>query len=212
MSSHEGQPLLHAGPELSLARAAMIMLHGRGAGAADILGLASQFPYADLAFLAPQADQNSWYPYSFLVPEQQNRPGLDSAMRVISSLILESELQMIPRERIFLLGFSQGGCLALEFAARHPARYGGVFGLSGGLFGPPGTTWEYEGSLENTPVFIGCSDVDPHVPQSRVEETAEALRRIGGDVDLRIYPGMGHTVSADEIEAINSVISGSLAS
>lgn len=210
MTSHEGQPLLHAGPEPSRARGVMILLHGRGAGASDIMGLVPQFPYPRLAFLAPQADQNSWYPYSFLVPIQQNQPGLDSAMRVVSSLVLESELQSIPKERIFLLGFSQGGCLALEFAARHPARYGGVFGLSGGLFGPPGTTWEYDGSLQGAPVFIGCSDVDPHIPQSRVEETADAMRRLGGDVDLQIYPGMGHTVSAAEIGAINAIIATSL--
>ncbi len=210
MASHEGRPLLHTGPELPLADAVMIMLHGRGAGAADILGLAPQFPYPNLAFLAPQAEQNTWYPYSFLVPVQQNRSGIDSAMRVITSLILESELQRIPKERVFLLGFSQGGCLALEFVAQNPARYGGVFGLSGGLFGPPGTAWEYEGSLEGTPVFIGCSDVDPHVPRARVEETADALRRLGGDVDRQIYPGMGHTVSGAEVEAINAIISRSL--
>ena len=210
MASHEGQPLLHTGPELPQAAAVMILLHGRGAGASDILALAPHFPYPSLAFVAPQAEQSSWYPYSFLVPLQQNRSGVDSAMRVISSLVLESELQGIPKERVFLLGFSQGGCLALEFAAQHPARYGGVFGLSGGLFGPPGTAWEYEGSLDGTPVFIGCSDVDPHIPRSRVQETADALQRLGGDVTLSIYPGMGHTVSDAEIGAINAIIARSL--
>lgn len=206
MSLHEGQPLLQEGPEVALASAAMIMIHGRGAAAADILALSSQFPYDNLAFLAPQAESRSWYPYSFLVPIQQNEPGITSAMTVIKSLVMECELQAIPREKVFILGFSQGACLALEFAARHPARYGGVFGLSGGLIGPPGTSWESERSLEQTPVFIGCSDVDPHIPRSRVEESAEALRALGGAVDMQIYPGMGHTIGGEELEAINAVI------
>ena len=210
MSLHEGQPLLHEGPELGLAGAVMIMIHGRGAGAADIMGLAPQFQRENLAFLAPQAEGHSWYPYSFLVPVQQNEPGISSAMTVISSLVLESELHDIPRERIFVLGFSQGACLALEFAARHPARYGGVFGLSGGLIGPPGTTWESEESLAETPVFLGCSDVDPHIPRSRVEESAEVLRRLGGNVDMQLYPGMGHTISGAEIEAVNQVVATAL--
>jgi len=210
MSLHEGQPLLQQGTDLALASAAMIMIHGRGAGAADIIGLAPQFRYENLSFLAPEAESRSWYPYSFLVPLQQNEPGIGSAMTVINSLVMETELHSIPRERIFLLGFSQGACLALEYAARHPARYGAVFGLSGGLFGPPGTTWESEESLENTPVFIGCSDVDPHVPRARVEESAEAMKKLGGDVDLQIYPGMGHTISGAEIEAMNRVLAAAL--
>ena len=206
MSLHEGQPLLHEGPEVSLASAAMIMIHGRGAGAADIIALAPQFHYENLAFLAPQAEGRSWYPYSFLVPVQQNEPGISSAMTVIKSLVMECELQAVPKEKIFILGFSQGACLALEFAARHPARYGGVFGLSGGLIGPPGTAWESEASLEQTPVYIGCSDVDPHIPRSRVEESADALERLGGAVDMRLYPGMGHTISGEEVEAVNMLL------
>ncbi len=210
MSLHEGQPLLQQGTDLTLASAAMIMIHGRGAGAADIIGLAPQFRYENMAFLAPEAESRSWYPYSFLVPVQQNEPGISSAMTVINSLVMETELYSVPRERIFLLGFSQGACLALEYAARYPARYGAVFGLSGGLFGPPGTTWESEESLEDTPVFIGCSDVDPHVPRSRVEESAEAMKKLGGDVDLQIYPGMGHTISGAEVEAMNRVLAAAL--
>ncbi|MFP4112853.1 MAG: alpha/beta hydrolase [Spirochaetota bacterium] len=212
MSEHEGQPLLHEGPDLALASAAMIMIHGRGATAGDIMGLSSQFPHPNLAFLAPQAEGRSWYPYSFLVPTQQNEPGITSGMTVINSLVMEAEFHAIPRENVFILGFSQGACLALEFAARHPARYGGVFGLSGGLIGPPGTAWESEESLEGTPVFIGCSDVDPHIPQSRVEESAEALRGLGADVELQIYPGMGHVISGAELEAVNAIISNALRS
>ena len=210
MGAHEDQPLLRQGPELRDARGLLILLHGRGATAEDILSLAPQLEHEGIAFAAPQADSNSWYPYSFLVPVQQNEPGISSAMTVISSLVLESELHDIPRERIFVLGFSQGACLALEFAARHPARYGGVFGLSGGLIGPPGTTWESEESLAETPVFLGCSDVDPHIPRSRVEESAEVLRRLGGNVDMQLYPGMGHTISGAEIEAVNQVIAAAL--
>jgi predicted esterase len=206
MSLHEGQPLLHEGVDLTLASSVMILVHGRGAGAADIIALAPQFPYGSMAFLAPQAESRSWYPYSFLVPVQQNEPGISSAMTVIQSLVMESELHGIPREKTFLLGFSQGACLVLEYAARHPARYGGVFGLSGGLIGPPGMVWESDESLSGTPVFIGCSDVDPHVPRSRVEESAEALRRLGGDVDMQIYPGMGHVISGAELEAMNAVV------
>ena len=206
MSLHEGEPLRTAGVELSIASSAMIMIHGRGAGAHDILSLHPQFPYENMAYLAPEAESQSWYPYSFLVPMAQNEPGVSSAMTVINSLVLEAELSGIPRERIFLLGFSQGACLVLEFAARHPGVYGAVFGLSGGLMGPPGTTWESEDSLADTPVFVGCSDVDPHIPRSRVEESADVLTRLGANVGLRVYPGMGHTISGEELEEINATI------
>lgn len=212
MSLHEGQPLLQKGPDLTLASAVMIMIHGRGATANDIMTLAPQFERETLGFLAPQAEGRSWYPYSFLVPIAQNEPGISSAMTVIRSLVMEADLNGIGSDRVFILGFSQGACLALEFAARHPARYGGVFGLSGGLIGPPGTTWESEASLGGTPVFIGCSDVDPHIPRSRVEESAEVLRRLGADVDMQIYPGMGHTISGAELEAINAIIDRALGS
>jgi predicted esterase len=211
MSLHEGEPLLEAGTELKLASSAMIMIHGRGAGAEDILSLAPQFPYDNMAFLAPEAESRSWYPYSFIVPMAQNEPGASSAMTVINSLVMEAELTGILRERIFLLGFSQGGCLVLEYAARYPAHYGAVFGLSGGLMGPPGTSWENEKSLDGTPVFIGCSDVDPHIPRSRVEESADVLRTLGASVELELYPGMGHEISGAELEQINAIISRRLA-
>ena len=211
MSSHEGQPLLRDGPELALADAVMIMLHGREGAAGDMKTIASQFRQTNLAFLFPQADGGSWYPYSFLVPQQQNRAGVESAMTVLSSLVLEAELERIPPERVLLFGFDQGACLALEFAVRHPKRYGGVIALSGGLFGPPGTTWEGEALLAGTPVFIGCSDVDPQIPRSRVEESADALRRLGAEVTMHLYSGMGHTISGEEIEAGNALIARALA-
>lgn len=210
MSCHEGQPLLHEGPELPVADAAMIILHGRGGTAVDMKSIASQFTSANLAFLLPQAEDGSWYPYSFLVPHQQNRAGIESAMTVLSSLALEAELERIPPDRLFIFGFDQGACLALEFIVRHPKRYGGVIALGGGLFGPPGTTWEGESTLGGTPVFIGCSDVDPQVPRSRVEESAEALRRLGADVVMELYPGMGHTISGAEMEAANALVVRSL--
>lgn len=206
MGAHEDQPLLRQGPELRDARGLLILLHGRGSSARDIMTLAPQFVYDELAFAAPEADGKSWFPYSFLVPVQQNEPGVTSAMTVIRSLITEADLLGVPMSRIMLLGFSQGACLALEFVARHPARYGAVFALSGGLMGPPGTAWEGEESLDETPVFIGCSDVDPHIPRSRVAESGEVLSGLGARVTLKLYPGMGHTISGEEIEEVNTMI------
>ena len=206
MGAHEDQPLLRQGPELRDARGLLILLHGRGATAEDILSLAPQLEHEGIAFAAPQADSNSWYPYSFLVPAQQNEPGVSSAMKVVASLVTEADLLGVPPEKVMILGFSQGACLALEFAARNPGRYGGIYALSGGLIGPPGTTWESEASLSGTPIFIGCSDVDPHIPRSRVEESGEVLTRLGASVTVKLYAGMGHTISSAELEKINRMI------
>jgi len=171
-----------------------------------MMTLAGQFSHKGLAFRAPNADGQSWFPYSFLVPIAQNQPGLGQALTVIRSLVLEADLLGIPPERTMILGFSQGACLALEFAARNPARYGGIFALSGGLIGPPGTSWESDQTLDGTPVFIGCSDVDPHIPRSRVEESRDVLKSLGAAVTLQLYPGMGHTISGAEIEQISTTI------
>jgi phospholipase/carboxylesterase len=203
---HEDKELLTAGPPLEEATGAMIMLHGRGAAAADILSLSSQFEHEGLAFLAPNAEENSWFPYSFLVPLNQNEPGLQSALSVVHSLVMEASLSGIPRKRIFLFGFSQGACLALEYAARNPGVYGGVFALSGGLIGPPGTTWETEERFPGSPIFIGGSDVDPHIPQSRVKESAEVLKELGAKVFLKLYSGMGHTINGAELKMVNEII------
>jgi predicted esterase len=181
-------------------------VHGRGASAEDILGLAQEFATPDVAFLAPQAAGNTWYPYSFLQPIAQNEPGITSGLAKIRSLVEGLAEQGVTPERIVLLGFSQGACLSLEFAARHARRYAGVVGLSGGVIGPPETPRDYAGTLAGTPVFLGCSDVDPHIPLERVHETADVFRRLGAAVDERIYPRMGHLVNSDEIAAVKKII------
>ena len=203
---HAGQPVLHAGPPISEARIVAIMLHGRGASADDILGLAGEFSARDVAYLAPQAAGRTWYPHSFLVPTTQNEPGLSSALGMIARLVQTLEQQRIPADRIALMGFSQGACLTLEFAARHPQRYAVIAGFSGGVIGPPGTPRDYSGTFDGTPVFLGCSDVDPHIPLERVNESAEVYARMGARVDKRIYPGMAHTIIAAEIDAVDALL------
>jgi predicted esterase len=203
---HAGQPVLRLGPAPREARLALICVHGRGASAEDILGLAAELQLPDVACLAPQAAGNTWYPYSFLSPIAQNEPGITSGLGVVAGLIDALGAEGITPERIGLLGFSQGACLSLEFAARHARRYAGVFGLSGGVIGPPETPREYAGSFDGTPVFLGCSDTDSHIPLERVHETAEVFRRLGANVDERIYPRMGHTVNRDELEAVRALL------
>jgi phospholipase/carboxylesterase len=205
---HEGQPVLRAGKELPEARAAMVMVHGRGASAGDILMLAQELPHPDFVFLAPQAAGNSWYPHSFLMPIDSNEPGISSGMATIAAILAQLEQAGIAAEQTILLGFSQGACLATEFAARNARRYGGIVGLSGGLIGPPGTPRNYSGSLAQTPVFLGCSDVDPHIPKERVEETAAVYGRMDAGVTTRLYPGMGHTIIQDEIDFIREMMAG----
>lgn len=205
-SLHDQGPVATAGRPLAEARAALILLHGRGATAESILSLADYLPHADMAYLAPQAANYTWYPYSFLAPMEQNEPWLSSALRRVGALVAEVTAAGIPIERIMLAGFSQGACLASEYVARQAQRYGGLLAFSGGLIGPPGTPRDYQGTLEGTPVFIGCSDVDPHIPLGRVEETAEVLARLGATVDKRIYPRLGHTINDDEIAAAAALV------
>ena len=206
VSPHRGQPIRFAGQSLDRARAAMLMVHGRGARAEDILSLADQFEQPDFAYLAPQAAGNTWYPNRFIAPIAENEPWLSSALEFVGDVLKQITTAGIPHERTILLGFSQGACLTLEFAARNARRYGGVMGLSGALIGPEDTPREYQGSLDRTPVFLGCSDVDFHVPRERVDETAEILRKLGGDVTERIYPHMDHTVNQDEIDFVRGVM------
>ncbi len=203
---HQGQPVLTAGEPLDKATAAMLMLHGRGATAEDILALSAELQQPGFAYLAPQAAGYSWYPNSFLAPIESNEPGLSSGLAVIASLLAKLAQAGIPPERTILLGFSQGACLSLEFAARNARRYGGLAGLSGGLIGPDGTPRDYPGSLAGTPVFLGCSDIDFHIPKERVEFSAEVLRKLGGNVTVRLYPRMGHTINHDEIRFVQAMM------
>ncbi len=195
-----------AGEPLNRARVAMIMVHGRGASAESILDLAVELHQPGFAYLAPQAAGNTWYPYSFLAPLARNEPGPSSGLAAITNVLAQVAQAGIPLERTMLLGFSQGACLALEFVARNARRYGGVAGLSGGLVGPGGTPRDYSGSLAGTPIFLGCSDVDFHIPKERVQLSAEVLQRLGGNVTMRLYPGMGHTVNQDEIDFVRDMM------
>jgi phospholipase/carboxylesterase len=189
------------------AKAAMVMVHGRGASAESILTLSDDLGYTEgFHFAAPQADQFTWYPYSFLEPTERNEPGISSGLQAIFNIFSDLEEKGIPKERIILLGFSQGACLASEFMARHPARYGGVVALSGGLIGDSVQADNYSGSLEGTPYFVGCSDIDPHIPVERVHDSAAIFEGLNASVTKKIYPGMGHIVNHDEIEEIKKVI------
>jgi predicted esterase len=205
---HANQPVLHVGRDPAAARLAVVLVHGRGDTAAGILGLAEELNVPDVAFVAPQAAGNTWYPFAFLKPMEQNEPYLSSALRRLATVVDGLAQQGIGPERVVLMGFSQGACLSLEFAARNPRRYAGVVGLSGGLIGPPGTPRDYPGSFDGTPVFLGCSDIDPHIPVERVRESAEVFRKMNARVDERIYPGAGHNVNADELTAVRGLLRG----
>jgi predicted esterase len=191
---------------LNQAHAVLIMIHGRGATADSILSLAGEFDDDGFAYLAPQAANNTWYPYRFLETPERNEPWLSSALQVIDDLIARAVSSGVPAERIMLLGFSQGACLALEYAARHAQRFGGIVGLSGGLIGPEVIPQRYAGSFDGTPVFLGCSDVDFHIPLARVHESARVLRQLGSDVTERIYPGMDHAINQDEIDYVSELM------
>ena len=207
MQPHAGQPVLRTGAEAKTARAAMIMIHGRNAAPPNILELAPVLDRPRFMYLAPAASGGTWYPFSFMAPRERNEPGISSGLFVIESLVGDLLAQGFSSQQIMLLGFSQGACLTSEFSIRHPRRYGGVMALSGGLIGEPGTTWDdVTASLDGTPVFLGCSDVDPHIPAERVLESEAVFRRLRANVTRKLYPGMGHTVSADEITIVQGVM------
>ena len=205
---HHGQPVLHYGAPLDARHAVGILLHGRGGSADDILDFAHHLRGSHMAWLAPQAAGHTWYPNRFVAPIASNEPFLTSGLDAVADLVAQVMAAGIAPGRILIGGFSQGACLALEFALRNPARYGGVAGLSGGLIGPPGTVWPSHGSLDGTPVFLGCSDVDDHIPKERVMESAAVLRRLGGVVTDILYPGMGHTVNQDELAHVQDLVDG----
>lgn len=205
---HADQPIETAGESLEDASAAVVIAHGRGATAPSILGLAEDIDVADVAYVAPQASHNTWYPHSFMAPMSDNEPWLSSALAFFARAVVKARDAGLADEQIILGGFSQGACLASEFTARNAWQWGGVFALSGGLIGPEGTEFDFEGSLEGTPVFIGCSDVDPHIPLERVHETAEVFEDLDADVDERIYEGIGHGIIPEEIEAVRELVEG----
>lgn len=202
-----------AGVPRSEAAGLMILLHGRGSSPEDILSIVPWLDRQDLTFLVPRAPGNEWYPESFLAPLERNEPALSAALGLLERLTEEATESGVQSGRIFLLGFSQGACLVLEYAALTPRRFGAVFGLSGGLIGPPGTVWggnREDRPLGGTPVLLGCSERDPYIPLGRVEKTGEILSALGADVTLRLYPGGDHTVTEDELIQINRIMRQSL--
>ena len=205
MSIAHGQRIVQGGEPLASARAAMILLHGRGASAEDIMTIAAEIQRPGWAYLAPQAAGSAWYPNPFTAPLERNEPYLSAALDMLSNLVQRVEAT-VPAQRVVLLGFSQGACLTLEWAARHARRYGAVAGLSGGLIGPDGTPRDYPGSFDGTPAFLGCSDVDPYIGKERVIEASEVFQRMGARATLRLYPGMAHTVSAEEIAEVRALV------
>jgi phospholipase/carboxylesterase len=206
---HTGQPVVRQGPPLSEADAAVVLLHGRGAMPHGMFGLADEFDADGVTYLAPAASGRTWYPYAFTDPIEDNQPHLSSALDLVE-LIVETATEAVGRERVALVGFSQGACLASEWVARNADRYGGLVVFSGGLIGPDGTPREYEGSLadgdDGMPVFLGCSDDDPHIPVERVHETRDVLNDLGADVDERIYHAMGHGVNEEEVAVAGRLI------
>ena len=199
MNPHGGQPIVITGAPLGQSHVAAIMVHGRNAAPHDILTLVPQLDRPAVTYLAPAAANNTWYPYSFLTEISKNEPGLSSGLWVIEHIVDDLVARGVRKDHIVLLGFSQGACLTAEFVVRHADRYGGVIVFSGGVIGPPGTTWNHRGSFRDTPIFLGCSDVDAHVPKARVEESASVFERMGAQVTKRLYPGMGHLINDDEI-------------
>lgn len=207
---HLTQPVYATGANLDDASAALILLHGRGATADDILSLSNTLNYPALAYLAPQAEGYTWYPNRFLVPVEQNEPYLSAALSKIDEIVKQVETHRIPVEKIFIGGFSQGACLASEYVIRNPRRYGGLFVFSGGYIGPLGMQRQPDGDLNGMPAFLGCSDRDPHIPLQRVKETTALLEAMGARVTEKIYPDMGHTILEDEIETMRHIISENL--
>lgn len=203
---HRDTPILRLGSELATATIAVLLLHGRGASAQDILELAPEFPHGDIAFVAPQAANNSWYPNSFLAPLKQNEPWLTSALSKVQFIIQQCVDAGLSQKNVVIAGFSQGACLATEFVARHPSRYGALIAFTGGLIGPPGMDLHHAGSLKETPALLSSGDPDPHVPWARVESSARELERMGARIQLNRYPGRSHTILNEELEAARRII------
>ena len=206
MHLHEGQPLVVRGRPLAESHAVAIMMHGRGRTTDDILELATRIGNNAFTYLAPTAQDNTWYPYGFMETIEKNEPFLSSALAVYDALIARLLAQGFSKEQIILLGFSQGACLTAEYAVRHADRYGGIVLFTGGLIGPPGTSWPYPGSFQGTPIFLGTSDIDGFVPLARVQESAAIFAQMGAQVTERVYPGMDHLVNDDEIAIARTIL------
>jgi len=199
-SPHRDSKILERGAALDEAAGAVILLHGRGASAEDILVLGEHLRLMGVALLAPEAAGHTWYPNSFLAPIASNEPWLTSALELVHHLVSRCGTAGIGTERVVIAGFSQGACLASEFVARYPQRYGAVLAFTGGLIGPPGSDLHHAGELSGTPVLLSSGDPDPHVPWSRVEETAQQLRAMGAAVRVERYRGRPHTVLPEELQ------------
>lgn len=197
---------VRAGADMAAARGAVVMIHGRGSNPRDILTITSHFEMSDLSYVAPAAEGGTWYPQRFLVPRVANEPFLTAALKTIEQTLAYLADASLPTSKTVLLGFSQGACLALEYAARRPMRYGGVVGLSGGLIGADDELVGYAGDLAGTPVFLGCSDVDVHIPVERVHHAAQVFEALGATVTKRIYPNFGHAINMDEIEHVRTIL------
>lgn len=206
---HNPNNFLTAGQPLESAGKVMVMVHGRGGSARDLLSMSQYIDDKDFAFIAPEATNNTWYPQSFLRPMAENEPYLSSALAVLVSLRarLQSDYN-VKLPQLYWLGFSQGACLLSEFIARNAMPYGGVFALSGGLIGPDSTPRNYDGSFEGTPIFLGCSDVDSHVPKQRVLESSAVFERMGATVTTKLYPNFPHSINEDELKIVNQIIAG----
>lgn len=194
------------GKPLQEADKALIMIHGRGADARDILGIASHLNVQEYALFAPEATNNTWYPYSFMAPPEQNEPWLSSALNLVKEAVDAATEQGISAENIYFLGFSQGACLALEFVARNAKKFGGVVALTGGLIGDKIDQDNYTGNFNSTPIFMGTGNPDPHVPIERVKESAIILEKMNAKVHLKVYNGKAHSVSQDEIDEANRLV------
>ena len=203
---HLGETILQFGAELQSAKKAMIMIHGRGASAESIADLGNHFNSDDIVYIAPQAEGYAWYPYRFIEKRQSNEPGISSGLKLIDSIAATLNSAGISSENIYLLGFSQGACLAVDYAARHPHKYAGVFCLSGGLIGESLDPLDYSGDLKHTTVFFGCSENDLHIPEERIHESAEIFSSLNADVTKRIYPKLGHNINRDELAFINEIL------
>lgn len=204
---HADQPVHTAGTPLEDARVAVVMIHGRGARADGFLQFADEIDVDGVAYLAPQAERGTWYPNRFIDSMESNEPHLSAALGVVEDTVQRAVDAGIDHDHVVLMGFSQGACLSSEYVARNPRQYGGLVAFSGGLIGPLGMEFDHEGDLEGTPVFFGCSDADPHIPEERVTESADVFERLNATVETRLYEGMGHTIIDDEVQYVVGLLS-----